>query len=385
MKYRVQIFFSCAIMFMACKEKYVPQLVNEIATGYLVVDGFINSGTGSTTISLSRSTKLSAPGSIVRETKAIVRVIGKTNTVGFLLSEASPGIYTNPQLTLSTADQYRLFIKTTGGKEYYSDYSEVRRTPDIDSLAWNVDNDGVQITAQSHDNSIPVGYYQFKKEETWEFTSAYSSSLKLRFDRDGLILGVMDRFPTGGDDLSIFRCWKTEAPTNILVYSTEKLTKNIVNYPLVAIEQGSWKLSIRYSILFTSLAISHANFQFLEQLRKNTEQLGTIFDAQPSENNGNIRNPANINEPVIGFIEVTEEKQKRIFITNAQVPFWNYNSGCPPEKMVKIAPLPHEIFNTIDIPTHHAGVVNGEAFVLFSRPECVDCTTRGTNKKPSFW
>lgn len=374
----------CAI---ACREKYVPQLLDQPTTGYLVVEGFINSGTGPTTISLSRSTKLSVAGSIVPETKATVRVVGKTNTTGFLLTETSSGtgIYTHPQLTLSPTDQYRLYIKTAAGKEYFSDYSNVRRTPDIDSVSWKLENGGVQIYAAAHGNNAEVGYYQLKKEETWEFTSAFSTALMVipNPNPNGFPGKIVYRFTSQGDDLSLFRCWKTEAPANILLYSTEKLTQNVLYYPLVFIEPGSWKLAIRYSIQFSYFALSHANYQFLEQLRKNTEQLGSIFDAQPSESNGNIHNTSNSNELVIGFVEVTEEKKQRIFITRAQVPSWTYNQGCQPE--IKV--LADSLIGGIGIPTHVAEFDNfgGIKSAYFGESLCVDCTLRGSNQKPSFW
>ncbi|MES2329443.1 MAG: DUF4249 domain-containing protein [Bacteroidota bacterium] len=370
-----------------CREKYVPTLINNSATGYLVVDGFINSGTGPTTISLSRSTRISAAAAIVRETKATVRVVGKVNTTGFLLTETgtNTGIYSNPQLTLDPTDQYRLYIKTVLGKEYYSDYCAVRRTPNIDSVSWKVERDGVQIYANAHGNNAEVGYYQLKKEETWEFNSAYTSQFKTIPNPNPnapVPYILVYRLPGKNDDLSIFTCWKTEAPTNILLYSTEKLTQNILSYQLAFIERGSWKLSIRYSIQCTFMSLSRANYQFLEQLRKNTEQLGTIFDAQPSENVGNIHNTVDANERVIGFVEISEEKKQRIFITRAQVPFWTYSQGCGLEYKVDKDSL------TADgVPTHVAEYDNNNnpKSVLVAQPVCVDCTLRGSNTKPSFW
>ena len=50
----------CLLVLLAaagCKEKYVSPVISP-ATGYLVVEGTINSGQGTTTITLSRTTKL---------------------------------------------------------------------------------------------------------------------------------------------------------------------------------------------------------------------------------------------------------------------------------------------------------------------------------------
>ncbi len=386
MRYMKKIWvLTLLLLAFACREKYVPQL-NEPVTGYLVVEGFINSGTGPTAITLTRSTKLSSQAAIVKETKATVRVESKTNTNNFILTETSTGVYTYPQLLLNATDQYRLYVKTTNGKEYVSDFSVVRRTPDIDSVSWRVENGGVQIYANTHDAQAKTKYYQFKYDETWEFTSKYYTNLKIYNDRNG------DAHHVGYRDssnpayaLNLYRCWKTNIPTNILINTTEKLTQDVVSlYPLTYIEPASWKLGILYSINLKEYAISQEGFRFLDELKKNTEQLGSIFDAQPSGNNGNMHCLTNPDEPVIGFIEVSEEKQKRIFISNTQLPGWNYNMFCTDE--VAVPNIPDSIKGSIGIPTRVAKAgISGLDFVFFGPALCVDCTLRGVSTKPTFW
>lgn len=377
--------FSLLLLVAACREKYLPQL-NEPTTGYLVVEGFINSGTGPTSIALTRSTKLANPASVPKETHALVWVEGKTNRAGLRLFETSPGIYTNPQLSLNATDQYRLYIKTAAGKEYVSDYSVVRSTPDIDSISWRVENGGVQIYADTHDDLAKTKYYQFSYDETWEFTSTFRTQLKVYNDRFGSPhhVGYRDSINASFDD-KLFRCWKTNIPTNILINTTEKLTRDAVSlFPITYIERDSWKLSVRYSINVKEYALSQSGYRFLEQLRKNTEQLGSIFDAQPSDNNGNLHCITTPNEVVIGFVEVSEVKQKRIFISNTQVPGWNYNQYC--RSQIKVPNVRDSILQADGIPTTAAlGGMSGLDFVYFAMPECVDCTLRGVNTKPVFW
>lgn len=375
----------CVLLLAACKEKYVPN-INEPNTGYLVVEGFINSGSGPTTITLSRTTKLSSSVTVLKETKAIVRVENKAGNITFPLTETSTGVYTHPQLTLSAADQYRVYIKTTAGREYVSDYSSVRRTPDIDSISWKRDNTGVQLYANSHDPQNNTKYYLFKYEETWEFTSKYVTNLKIYNDRGGAPHHVGYRDSSNpAYDQKAFRCWKTNAPANILLYSTEKFTQDVVSqYPITAIEPASWKLSILYSVNFRQYALSVAAYRFYEQMRKNTEQLGSIFDAQPSESNGNLHCLGNAAEIVIGFVEVSEEKQKRIFISNAQVPDWAFRNDCEDERPVPN--IPDSVKAAIGIPTRVAEAGRTGLDVVYFAPSlCVDCTLKGVNVKPAFW
>jgi len=383
------ILFCCVVLIFSCKEKYVAELKGPV-NSYLVVEGYINSGAGPTTITLTRSTKLDAANTIVPERKATVRVEGKLNTAAIPLAETAAGVYTIPQLSLNANDQYRVYIKTTEGKEYVSDYSAVRTTPDIDNITWERKDGGVQIQANTHDATGKTKYYQYKYDETWEFHSKYTQSLKFHYDLKGKVDGVAYKdSSTFGYDSAQLICWKSASNTNISVATSDRLTQDVISkFPLLFIPPGDWKLSVLYSINVKQYALSQQGFRFLEQLRKNTEQLGTIFDSQPSDNTGNMHCLSNKEEVVLGFVEVSQEKQKRIFISAAQVPDWKYISSCEAELQVPNVPL--------NLTQNGAGLTltnvivygNGQGgidTVGFAAPDCVDCRLKGSSKKPTFW
>src|SRR5450755_659345 len=96
-----------------CIQKFQPTLSSP-PTGYLVVEGIINGAGGPATVTLSRTNKISN-ASVLYETGAMVQVEGNDNSMyGF--SEKGNGLYFKDQLVLNSALQYRLRIKTTGGK-----------------------------------------------------------------------------------------------------------------------------------------------------------------------------------------------------------------------------------------------------------------------------
>jgi len=369
-----------------CKEVYNAP-VQSPATGYLVVEGFINSSNqGITTILLSRTAKLQDTVKNIAEQFASVAIEGDGNDQ-YPLSENQAGVYSSSPLTLNSNEKYRLHIRTTDGKEYMSEFSQVQSTPLIDSVSWQNQNGGVQVYINTHDPLNNVKYYQWKYEETWEIHSAYTSSIKFKRDpQTGLITGLELRNPLGIDDQTIFRCWQSGMSTSILLGSTEKLNKNQIFLPMVFIPQSDTKISVLYSINVKQYALSKAAYQFLEQLKKNTEQLGSIFDAQPSTLNGNIHCTTNNAEIVIGYVEVSQEQQQRLFINNRQLPDWNYSSGCDPQV---------ELVNNNDSLNIKAGNLlptepnktfgNTIITILAGQPSCVDCTLRGTNVKPPFW
>ncbi|MGZ4091290.1 MAG: DUF4249 family protein, partial [Bacteroidia bacterium] len=82
------IFFIIAA---GCKEKYIAP-VQSPDTGYLVVEGFINSGQDPTSITLTRTTKLYDSVNIIYEHNAEINVEGE-NQETFPLSENGNGVY----------------------------------------------------------------------------------------------------------------------------------------------------------------------------------------------------------------------------------------------------------------------------------------------------
>jgi hypothetical protein len=397
--------FAFAFLFISafsCKEKYVPKL-NLTATSFLVVEGFINSGAGPTTITLTRTTPVTDTATVVYERGATVRVEAQGGT-NFPLSEINSGVYSISQLTLNSGLQYRIYVKTKDGKEYVSDYSSVRKTPDMDSVWWKPKDGGVQICVDTHDPLNKTVFYQWKYNQTWEFHSKYISTLVITWDSSGTarfapnprITGVKFKDPLrpGVADSSILICWKSDSLASINIGSSERLAQDVIHEQHLAfLPPNSQQLSVLYSTIVYQYALSEKAYRFYQQLKKNTEQLGTTFDSQPSDNTGNMHCLSNPSEIALGFVEVTEEKKKRIFIKNTDVPGWNYQPDCGPEVKVKNdsdyarLPSPLRTYMTAGMLTTVAewGGASGIDYVYFADRLCVDCTITGYNKRPSFW
>jgi hypothetical protein len=143
-------------------------------------------------------------------------------------------------------------------------------------------------------------------------------------------------------------------------------------------------------------ALTGDAYNFWTNLKTNTEELGSIFDAQPSNINGNIHNIANSSEPVIGYISACTVQSKRIFISSAQLPksfnpVYPYNCmldsvlyctgpSCTNNVATDLVPP-----NTGELPI--LALQAGPSIIgyLSSTTGCVDCTIRGTNVQPPFW
>jgi hypothetical protein len=378
---------ACIVMtllFAHCKQTYEPR-VEAKNIRLLVVEGFLNSGQGPTMIRLSRTGDLKDTA-IRPEPGAQVSVEGE-NGSNFTLTGNANGEYSIPQLVLNNNVRYRLHIKTVDGKEYVSDFASVKYTPPIDSITWQRENDGLRLYANARDPQNATRYYQWKYEETWEFHSAFYSSLKYIRDNSNSVTGLEYRYPDHSADTTIYKCWKTQNSTSIVLGSTEKLTADVVYLPVQYIEPHSEKLSVLYSLNLRQYALSQDAYLFLQKMKKNTEQLGSIFDPQPSELSGNIHCLTDPHEIVIGYVEITQEQIKRIFIHNSQVAGWSYFQDCAqleidnnPDSITK-----HGADLTPTLPAKLSPLGGIVSFYAANDVRCVDCTLRGTNQKPSFW
>ena len=371
------------IVTAGCKEKYLPSITSP-STGYLVVEGFISSGQEPTSITLSRSIKLVDSVNILYEHNAVVNIESDNNET-FPLYENGNGVYVSSSLNLNNNQKYHLTIKTQDGKEYASDFATVKRTPPIDSITWKQENSGVRIYVNTHDPQNNTKYYHWKYEETWEFHSTYSSSLIYLYDQNNLPFAVAYRNVDHSVDTTIYKCWNTVNSTNITLGSSEKLSEDLIYLPLIYIDPGSEKLSVLYSINVRQYALSHEGYLFFQKIKKNTEQVGSIFDAQPSELQGNIHCITNPSEIVVGYIDISEEKVQRIFIRNDELPGWNYRTRCD---LVTLDNIPDSIlkYGRDTWPTVPFTIRRVISSFFATRDEhCIDCTLTGSNVRPAFW
>ncbi|MGA0557033.1 DUF4249 domain-containing protein [Larkinella sp. VNQ87] len=370
-----------ALWIGSCVDPYRPPAV-EAPNTYLVVDGFLN-GSGASTIRLSRTQNLLEGQKPPVETKATIRVEGQTGG-SQAFTDKGDGTYTLTEGNLQFGQSYRVRIRTANGREYLSDYVTIKRTPQIDSVTWYPGADGVQFEVTTHDPTNNTKYYRWEYEETWEYYTAFYSVVDY----------VNKNFVYRSENIN--HCWRSNNSTGIFVSSSVKLTQDVINkYPLVYVSHvASNRLRVRYSLLVKQYALTAEAYEYWENLRKNTENLGSLFDPQPFQVLGNIRSVTDPNEPVVGYLSGYSVEEKRIFVASSQLPPWRIPSGyesCVPDSLPLVAtrekPSAFEMAELGYVPIDELRPPNGGPVLGYrmSSAFCVDCRTVGTNVKPSFW
>jgi hypothetical protein len=357
---------------MGCRKPYNPPAITGNGS-YLVVEGVINSGPDSTTIKLSRTVNVSSKVTTNPVLNALVTVVNDQGAT-FPLIEATNGNYVSAGLNLDNSHAYRLNITTADNKKYQSDLTPVTITPPIDSIGYNIINSaidtGIQIYANAHDATSQIKYFRWDYEEAWSFHAKFGTD----FISNGY--AIVARTPAQ----QITYCYANDVSSNIVLGSTAKLQQDIIDQnTIIFIPSTSEKIESEYSILVRQYALTADAYNFWVSLKKNTEQLGSIFDAQPTQLQGNIHCITNPSEPVIGYVSVCTVPSKRIFILNLKLPNWApaYPYVCQLDS-VKRSPV-----NLITLPNYNIPLDGGGK--TYSTVPCVDCTIRGTITPPPFW
>ncbi|RYY34987.1 MAG: DUF4249 domain-containing protein [Sphingobacteriaceae bacterium] len=365
------------LLFQDCKKTYKPETVAE-SNNILVVEGIINSGNDSTFIKLSRTVKLDAGRSINAETGATITVEAENGT-GYVLNEISNGVYAASPLPIDKTQKYRLHI-LTGGNEYLSDYVEVKTTPELQDIGFKVNGDKVNVTVNTADATNSTRYYRWEYNQTWEFNANYLSDYKY-------VNHTLTHRVQNVD--YIYHCWADEKTASIALGSSVRLSQDIIkDHTILSIPGTSEKLGIKYSILVKQYALTKDAFDFWQNLKKNTEQLGTIFDPMPSQTKGNIYNVANPAEQIIGYVSASSVTTKRAFVSKSNLtqfistPFY---TDC----RVDTADDKHLDFHFTTGKGPYIPLllveVNDKEVLTMALSKCADCTLRGTTKRPDFW
>lgn len=385
--------FLLALGVQSCKDPYYPDLDTRDAEAILIVDGFIDlSGNSTFKLAFSSpmtyedgSTSLTQPSGPY--TRAQVAVVSSSNQVYAGTYDTNTGTYMVNHPALDPSSSYFLRIQIDG-ETYESTPSKALRSGQIENLEYSVKDDGIEILLSSSDQSHESPYYRWEFEEAWKFNSIVKPTV---FIENGELVSI---FP---GVLDYGTCFRFDESRNILIGSTREFAENrIFKIPIQSIPSNSEKIGLRYSILVKQFAISAEAYNFWELIKKNSEQIGDIFGVMPSEINGNIRNVNDPLEKVIGFVEVLQPTEKRIYINNYQLPMqwmaskdFPYFKGCSVTDTIKIEDA-MPFFNQFTgyLPGWYIYANPASAFptdVNYAPARCVDCRFHGQIERPAFW
>lgn len=370
-----------------CIERYYPDL-EELQTGTLVVVAHLTSIPGVQSIHLSRSTILEFPkydpvsGCWVE----VERADGATR--GF--EESGPGRYSCDldEQFLRTGEAYRLHFVTPEGSRYESEFETLHPAPGISSLYFareehptsdpKIIDEGIQFFIDFDIEKDSGRYLRWQLTETFEMHNPdYMSTSVYDVDR---------RFKDIPDTMAWRTCWITLEVPEIFTLDLGNVDGNsYMKMPLNFVSAGTQRLYYRYSLLVRQLSLSEASFWYWDELKKNMQTKGGLFDTQPSLTPSNICNVADEHELVIGYFSISGASEKRIFAEDVpdlkivKDPYFCAPGGLPksfPRLSVKLLPF-------------YLGRLEVDGVNLYGgvHKQCIDCREYkgSTHLIPEFW
>ena len=296
---------------IGCVTPYEPPYIDEI-TDILVVEGIISDD--STTITLTKSVGMGEGDYYdyrpVYVDHATVYVECDDGTQWQAEPYIPPsnssswsrnGRYSIKTGLLNLERKYRLKIEIeeidsdcislecpTKTYEYRSDYSYPIKTPEIDSVFWWKLDVGqpVVIHVATHSPENKVLYYRWSFKEDWEHHSLFEVPGHAHI------------------------CWSTAKNRDILLGSAERTIFGQITEKIHEIPPSDRRLSVAYKITVNQNSISKRAHDYFLNIKKNAQNMGSIFAPTPSELRGNIVCTTDPKRPVIGYIDVSTTTKK---------------------------------------------------------------------------
>jgi len=369
MKKYITIFCFCITLIGCITEYNAPNVIG--IKGMLVVEGIITDY--ETTILLSRAVNLSEDY-IHRVTVNGAAVYVETDEgTQWRAVNLNVGRYTIKMGKLNPERKYRLRIEIEEDDhdcnpeqnsdvpcpkkiyKYFSEFSYPIQSPEIDSLFWLKRDKGqpvnIYISTQSQNNEVL--YYRWSYKEDWEVHADY----------------YWPPYP--------YYCWGTENSTEILLGNTRQTIDGQLTEKLTEVSPFDMKFSELYRITVKQHGISKQAYDFFSNIKKNVEQIGTIFAPIPTEIRGNIYCSEDPDLPVIGYVEVTTTTEKHLFISSLDV----YEGKFPYDCQIKSEDEVGSLADYIEI----IPSMGPNMPALYIYKKCIDCRYFGSPGKPADW
>jgi len=362
-----------------CIDPFYPQIIDNQQS--LVIEGLITNQEGYHYIRISRSAPYDNPKNIPEQNCQVEVIDKKGNGIQFYESE--PGLYEQwiEQEYLKTGNQYKLNVITTNGK-YESRYETLLPCPPIENVYYEI------VTKETSDSRFPIygiqfytdlyapgenaKYYRWELIETWEYHAEYM----IRFYYDGELHDL------GYYSDSLYYCWLTKPVQEIYTATIQHVSgDSLYKIPLGFVSNETDRLKIKYSLLVKQYSLNDTAYQYWNQVKKQNQETGGLYEIQPTQLKGNIYNLNNEDEVVLGYFNVSSLSEKRIMIDES-FQFFQPVSECQLEDIRRLDWLP-----VAKLPVNLVSVSRtSRGPWQTAQKHCFDCTVLGgTTKKPDFW
>lgn len=387
-----------------------------IGGGILVIEAFITDQKGFQQIRLSRTVALGEAVDLQPETDANVRILAGDDTVYTFISAGNGTYVSEFAFGAQMGEDYVLEIESQG-QSYVSTAMQLQGSSEIENIYVErgeneQGEDGMTVYVDSSSPEDTGRNYRYTYEETYKIIAPRWNSKEFEITDD---LDRNDPLDNTADVRLIDRtqeeriCYNTTESSEILLNTASGLNTPRRDRNQIRFMGGQDpRIMHRYSILVKQYVHSLAAYTYLQTLGSFAVSDNLLSQVQPGFIGGNIRNPNNFEEKVLGFFDVVGYTEKRLYFNYLDYydepqdtsVFFGVNCthlfapripnperdgvtvpGCPTKLLIdwiKEDAIVFQDFNTDPPP-----ICEGPYMILL-RP-CGDCTALGSNQKPDFW
>lgn len=389
--FNIYIIILMFIGITGCLEPFNPNIPDS-QNEFLIVDGLITDQSGPYTVKIFKSSSFNDENEPVSGAQVSIE---EQEGITEFLTETAAGSYETHDLQGITGHSYRLNINYEE-QQYQSTWETVYASPAMDSIYFGYeirgttdqenDLEGLQFLVDNHGPENGTRYFRYEWTETWQ-------------------LGVFWRSTEDyiGNDMTVptsnprYRCWKTVNSTGINIGTTDNLTENILSgHPLLFAPKNEERFTERYSLLVKQYALQEDEYRFWKNLKESNQELGSLFDKQPANVQGNISSVTNSGDVALGYFSASGSQEQRIFLDISDIPSSLIRRPpCAPLDSLLKAELFGEYENVLVSRLEfgqffyhfiYGGTSPNPIGALISSPRCSDCTVKGGDlNKPEFW
>lgn len=404
MKKLIYIIVLVSVLATSCVEPF--DITGEVATGenietFLVVEATLTNELKQQEVLLGRGRSF-ANDSIQPVTQNATVTVLDGNGTTFSFSELEPGRYVSDQsFQALPSTTYQLNITTGQNSSFTSELVFLPETASITEVyAERITNDmGVEGIAIYTDSEILQGtapFLRYQYEETYKVIAPLWSPFDMVVV-DPNIPYTLDSFDLVPREQEERVCYGTQRSNRIiqaldLNRSGNEVSRNLVRF----IPRDDFIISHRYSILVRQLVQTPDAYSYYRILEEQAGNESVFTEIQPGFIEGNMSNTNNPSEKVLGYFEVANASQERIFFNyedffpNEELP--PYAIGCvflsAPQFVTPggTSPLKDAIDSGlfVYVRDNEGEVFDGGPYFT-ARRACGDCTVLGSNIVPEFW
>jgi len=282
--------------------------------------------------------------------------------------------------------RYRLHLEVgeaEGGETtvYETGWITVNPAPVIDALTFDKNDEFNELWIRMSMHCNGAHYFRWRYVEEWEYHADIQTNLT--YDP-----GTQEVGSFGGP--SLYYCWSRTESTRINTFSTAGQTDDrFEDLSFHTVPLTAPRLQVMYRVTIMLTAMSKEAYTYWENVRKGSEEQGSLLAPVPSQMAGNVHCLTNPSAQVIGYVDACSEAKGSVVYDNATFQYYEPEARHPVElvyasndpetnqKMYKMGYRP--VVGEFGM----SGTIEQYAWALAS---CVDCRLRGGSKRvPENW